>query len=85
MHRYYGTYLVHLVRQTLKKGKKALSVKEIAARINQFENSREQRNLETRVRRAIAALESEEDLLKETCGMEGNLFCFKYRINESQH
>lgn len=81
MHRYYGTYLVHLVRETLKRAKAGLSVKEIAARINQFQSSREQRNLEVRVRRAIATLEGEEDLTRETAGLEGNLICFKYTLN----
>lgn len=83
MHKYYGTYLVHLVRETLKGHPAGLSVREIADRINRFPTPREQRNLENRVRRAIITLEGEESLEKETCGIEGNLICFKYRLNET--
>ncbi|PHN00755.1 hypothetical protein [Flavilitoribacter nigricans] len=82
MHKLYGTYLLYLVEEILKKADDSLSIKEIAARIIRLESSREQYNLEERVRRALSCLEDDGKLLKQMHRIYPNIHSYKYKLNQ---
>lgn len=82
MHRYYGTFLIYLVEESLGQATTPLSIREIAGGIAQLDSQREQYNLQERVRRALEILEDEGKVLKEMYPVSTHIHCFKYQINQ---
>jgi predicted Zn-ribbon and HTH transcriptional regulator len=78
----YGTYLDYCIVELLKEQKQPLSVKEIAAFIFVYDNKREQRNLQIRIRGALERLD--DQLLKETAVIRNNLVITKYKLKEDE-
>ena len=84
MHKLYGTYLLYLVEEILQRADDPLSIKEIASRIIRLESSREQYNLEERVRRSLSCLEGDGKLLKQMHRIYPNIHSYKYKFIEHE-
>lgn len=84
MHRLYGTYLLFLVEETLRKATHPLSIKEVAERIMQLDSPREQYNLQERVRRALGVLETHRQIKKQMHRISTNVYSFKYQIHQHE-
>ena len=78
--KYYGTYLSYLVQELIGKSEKALTAKEIAAKLNQYSDPREQYNLTYRVRRVINQLYEDGQLAREQHKGVRNILFFKYKM-----
>ena len=82
----YGTYLDHLVKETIKDQDAALSVKEIALLLAPDElDKRAFINLRERIRRAAESLVFTGIFLKEKERTGHNLFCWKYSIKTEEN
>ncbi|MCB0631271.1 MAG: hypothetical protein R2824_15790 [Saprospiraceae bacterium] len=84
MHRLYGTYLLYLVEETLRKTETPLSIKEISERIVRLDSPREQYNLQERVRRALGVLEAHQPIIKQMHRISTNVYSFKYQIHQHE-
>lgn len=84
---FYGTYLIVLVRDTLRQSEVPLSVKEIGLQIHQYDDHRLQRNFELRIRNALRNLVDQDKVKYQTCSGQRNLIIFKYSIlqHEEEH
>lgn len=74
----YGTYLNFRVAQALEGKTEALSIKEIAYLIGDYENEVQQKNLERRIRRVLHSMDNL--LLKEEQRGMRNIILTKYKF-----
>lgn len=82
--KYYGTYLAVLVRDLLAESSSALSVKEIALQLHQYEDDRQQKNFEVRIRTALGHLVHEELVESQICKGPRNLYYLTYSIIQDE-
>ncbi len=78
--KYYGTYLAVLVRDLLQDATQPLSVKQIALQLHQYEDDRQQKNFEVRIRTALGHLLHEQLVESQTCKGPRNLYYLTYSI-----
>lgn len=82
VNRNYGTFLAHLVLDTLKVTDKPLAVREIALLIHVYDTRREQRNFNDRVRRAVRNLREDQLIASVDKTTSGNIIITKYKTYE---
>lgn len=80
----YGTYLVFLVAEILKKIPEPISVRDLAGMVETTNSQRERSNLENRVRRALAYLDGQGMLEKSTRQTRSNIFQTEYKIKSDE-
>lgn len=82
--KYYGTYLAVLVRDLLQESTHPLSVKEIAWQLHQYEDDRQQKNFEVRIRTALGHLLHERLVESQICKGPRNLYYLTYSIIQDE-
>ena len=73
-----------LVKAVLEQSSVGLSVKEIGLQLHQYEDTRQQKNFELRIRTALMHLLNEEIVESQICKGPRNLYYFTYSIIQDE-